>query len=530
VITSLPLTGLAPRFRVASRARVDLALGLTLGLLALALDVFRLSTASLWGDEVYSVGLARAPWDTFSRLVFGGQSNMALFYLTLRGWLSLLEFVGATPTDLLVRLPSLVFAALSVALVFQLGLRVSGRFVGAIAALLYMLNFIELSLSGEVRSYALELLLVCISWWLFLSLLEGDSGLKSWLIYGSVAALAVSAHLFSVFVVAAQALAFVALFALDPPSRRRLLQASPAFAVALFLVAVVALPLLTLGLSHGGDGGGGTGATSSFTEAARTLWNMSGHNLLYGALFCVASIAGLAVLRSRGWGRGRQSDTLASVRSVARSRTILLVSWVVVPALLSFIASSPLLRMHVFSYRYLVVVVPALVIIAGLGLRAIRGDYGRRLAAALLVIAALPALPLYYSTVHKQDYRSASLWIEQRYESRDGLICGSWSCGLAMPYYLWADRGPTELTAAALGQYSWSQDRITRFEADDLSRYLASHGRVFLVHAPLASDSVQDEARAESTQTWLRTHSVIIAEATFNAYYGPVEVQLYAAR
>ncbi len=528
--TSLPLPRLAPRFILATRAHIDLVLGLALGLLALGIDLYRLSPVSLWGDEAYSVGLARAPWDTFSGLVFGAQSNMALFYLTLRGWLSLFDVVGVSPTDLLVRAPSLVFAALSVVLVFRLGLRMSGRFVGSVAALLYMVNFVELSLSGEVRSYTMELFLVCLSSYLFLSLLEGERSWRLWVAYGGVGALAVSAHLFSVFVVASQVFAFVAMIIVDPTSRRRLWRAVPALTASLLLVGVAAIPLVLLGLAHGGDGGGGSGARGNFTEVARTLWDLSGHNLVYGAVLGAAAIGGLAFLGIRGWGRGHRAASATEVRG-ARCSAILLLSWLLVPPLLSFGASSPPLNMHVFSYRYLVVIVPALVIFAGLGVRAIRvGNHTRLAAAVVLVVAALPALPLYYSTVDKQDYRSASLWIEQRYEGGDGLVCASWSCGLAMPYYLWADRGPTELAAEALGQFSWSRNGITPFDANDLGPYLATHGRVFLVHAPLALDPVQDEARAASTEAWLATHSLMISEARFDAYYGPVVVQLYGQK
>jgi uncharacterized membrane protein len=529
VITSLPLPRFGTRSVLATRARIDMTIGFAFGLTAFGLYLYGLGPVSLWGDEVYSIGLAQTSWDAFLRLVSGTQSNMALFYLVLRGWLSIFEPLGVTQSDLLVRLPSLVFAALTVILVFRLGLRISGRFVGSVAAVLYMVNFVALSLSGEVRSYSMELFLVCLSWYYFLPLLNGRSGARPWLTYGFVGALAVLAHLFSVFIVASQVLAYATMIVLDPPSRHRLWRSAPALMASLFIVSVAAVPLLLLGITHLGPEGRGAGATGNLTEAARALWNLSGHNLLYGALVGAAAIVGVIFLRNRGWRLSPPTDSDPD-RS-ARSNLVALVSWLAVTPLLSFIASSPPLNQHVFSYRYLVVVVPALVILAGVGVRAISVGHRTRLAAAVLLIAAaLPALPLYHSTVLKQDYRSASLWIGQRYEAGDGLICASWSCGPAMAHYLRGDRSPAELAAEALGQYSWSVDRITPVETTDLALYLATHTRVFLVHAPLALDRLQEEARAASTEAWLRSNSLIISEARFDAYYGPVVVQLYARK
>src|SRR3954451_18596270 len=72
------------------------------------LGAYHLGSRSLWGDEAFSIALAREPFAEFWRVVSTSQANMSLYYFLLRGWtvfgdgeavvrsLSLLAGVGAT--------------------------------------------------------------------------------------------------------------------------------------------------------------------------------------------------------------------------------------------------------------------------------------------------------------------------------------------------------------------------------------------------------------------------------------------------
>ncbi|HWO45846.1 MAG TPA: glycosyltransferase family 39 protein, partial [Methylomirabilota bacterium] len=104
-------------------------------------------------------------WQSFfSRWVWGSESNMFLYYLILRGWLGLLKLVGVAPNEVLLRLPSAVFAVGAAVVVFALGRRLFGRIAGLVAGGLFLANFLQMILAQTARAYSLGLLLMCVSW------------------------------------------------------------------------------------------------------------------------------------------------------------------------------------------------------------------------------------------------------------------------------------------------------------------------------------------------------------------------------
>ena len=56
---------------------------------AFGLGLYHLSSRSLWGDEAFSVTLARKPAGEFWHVVATSQANMSLYYVLLRGWIKL---------------------------------------------------------------------------------------------------------------------------------------------------------------------------------------------------------------------------------------------------------------------------------------------------------------------------------------------------------------------------------------------------------------------------------------------------------
>ena len=76
--------------------------------------MFHRLDVSAWFDETYSYGMATQPIGSFfTHWVWGSESNMLLYYLSLRAWLGVLAAAGQTPVELLLRLPSAIFAIAS---------------------------------------------------------------------------------------------------------------------------------------------------------------------------------------------------------------------------------------------------------------------------------------------------------------------------------------------------------------------------------------------------------------------------------
>src|SRR6266480_5781626 len=124
---------------------------------ALAFDLYRLATPSIWFDEAFSVELARQPLPLLWHIIFGLEPNMELYYLLLHGWLAVTGVLGQHSTEFVVRLPSAIFAALSTVVVFLLGRRFLTMPAGLVAAALYLLNDLQLVYAQQGRSYSLQL-------------------------------------------------------------------------------------------------------------------------------------------------------------------------------------------------------------------------------------------------------------------------------------------------------------------------------------------------------------------------------------
>src|SRR5437763_8665142 len=130
---------------------------------ALGFNLFQLGKQSMWFDEILSVERARQSLPVLWQIIFATQPNMALYYIFLHFWLSFTSLMGLNPTEVVVRFPSAIFAALSSMLVFLLGRRFLGLIAGIVAAGLYLLNDLQLIYAQQTRSYALQLLLICIA-------------------------------------------------------------------------------------------------------------------------------------------------------------------------------------------------------------------------------------------------------------------------------------------------------------------------------------------------------------------------------
>ncbi len=521
--------GLAPRRlaaaerpRLASRralwaaGHVDRTIALGLAAVALALDLFRLPGTSLWADELFSVHLVTRPWPLFWEFLSRYEPNMALYYVLLRGWLGLTGLFGIVPDELVVRAPSIFFAVLSVLVVFWIGRRIAGRTVGILGALLFALNFIQLTAAREARSYSLELFLLCLGWYAFFAIVSADHPRRRvYVAYIAAMALAIYAHLFSALVVASQVMAFAALVVLPSESRERLRRSLGGFALSVAAIGGVAIPVAAYALRHGSTNPHIPPA--GLLEVGRLFWNIAGHNLVYGSLL------GAAVLIAVGF--------VAFTYRKTRSRMLLwpmvaLGSWLTIPVLLSYAATQPRLNLHLFAWGYLVVVIPALCLLAAMGIVAIRRSFLRQALTIGLVAAAALATPV-FSSPPDQDLRTAARWIEVHYQTGDGLIATSWSSWLGMSYYAELDGAPSDLLTGSPAPWSWTAGGATPLDQRAAIQYASARHRVFLVDSLLEGDPPETKARAWLAQAWFDKHYTLEAETAVPSGLGLVRVRLY---
>jgi len=157
-----------------------------------------LGRRSLWLDEATSVGLARSPWPEFWHTVTTRETNQSLYFLMLRGWVSLGH------TESVVRAMSVLIGVATIPFMMLLGTRLFGRRAGTLAGFLLAINVVWVHFSQETRGYALCLLLLVAGTWLFVRSIE-ENETVTWIAYGVVISLAAYAHFFAFFVLAAHA-------------------------------------------------------------------------------------------------------------------------------------------------------------------------------------------------------------------------------------------------------------------------------------------------------------------------------------
>ena len=495
-------------------APIDGAVAFGLAGASLALGVLKLPGTSLWGDEVFSVDLAATPWPVFWQFVSAHEANMVLYHLLLRGWLGLVALLGVPADEFIVRVPSIVFGAAAVVTVYALGRRWCGRAVGLVAAVLLMLNQLQLIAAREARSYSLEVLLVCLGWYALLAALSsGRHPRRWWLAFALAMTLALYAHLFSSLVVAAQALA-VALLVVLPTEWRVHARRSLRLAIASFAaIGVAALPLAVYTLRHGPTNP--QIGPAGIADLARLAWNVAGHDVVFGILLGGAIAIAIRLIV----GQLRTGHQVGAI-------PITLASWLCVPVVLSFAATQRFLNLHLFAWGYLVVVIPALCLLAAIGVVAVRHQLLRVAFTVALVIGAVIATPE-YSAAPSQDFRAASSWIAERYLVGDGLVATSWSSALGVTYYSRLGPLSQDLVAGFPAPWSWSGGGAIPIAMPAVERYVGQHPRVFLIDSLLSGDAAAVKAQAQEVTAWFDANYRMVGEIVVPSSLGPVRVRLY---
>src|SRR5438034_82859 len=435
-----------------------------IGALALGFNLYRLGTPSIWYDEAFSVELARQPLPLIWQIIWGREPNMELYYLFLHFWLGFIGFLGLHPTEFVVRFPSAVFAALSSVMVFLLGRRFLGITAGIIAAGLYLLNDLQLLYAQQTRSYSLQLLLVCIAWYAFFVVLTQETHQKRWwACFIGTTTLAVYAHLFSVLILLAQLVTFGGLLKLPGPWREKARHRLVAFIVSLVSICVLIIPMLLVSL-HGSK----TGwlPPPHLHDIYNLFLIIGAYNQLYLLLilgFCALGILvsilvylpqGKEILRQFAFyksGDDKHYSMLQQHLPVAFA----CLCWVIVPVVVSYLVSQGSTRL--FSSRYLVVILPPLFLLVGIGIASLRWRTVQLALALALFLIALYNVPLYYKSAQVEDWNSTVHWLEQHYQPGDGLVCynNAQGCQAPVEYYLHAYPSVAHFTDDFPGAHSW---------------------------------------------------------------------------
>ena len=389
-----------------------------------ALRLHLLAAKSLWIDEAASVNFATMPWLTFLRTLWGYQGNMTLYYVLLRAWIHLGD------SEFAVRSLSVLFGVLTIPAVYALGARLFDRATGLAAAVLLSVHSFHIHWSQETRGYSLLTLLLVLTTYFLIRALESNRRSSYWIAFAVAAALSVYAHIFAVLVLGAHALAL----AFPRPFRVGLRTIAFVTLVFGFLIAPMAAFVL---LHHSSQISWIPSPTlADISEFLQLLTSQSGMLLVVVYL----ALCGLAF-----WHTAGPAGTVNSKESWGLR---LLVLWLALPAVLTLAASviKPL-----FVSRYMVMCVPAIVILAARGLVNLYHVAAVRHWVATAALVATVTLSgwgahRYFIALQISDWRSAVGYILAHQQPGDGAV---FFIPNVYPYRYYVRRAESQTGAAA---------------------------------------------------------------------------------
>jgi len=461
-------------------ARDQLVLLSAVCVLGLGLRLWDIGRRSFWLDELSAVGTSALSFqDLLQALTV--EANMTLYYWALFVWL---RIVGFGADEGAIRLLSAVIGAVAIPLTYLLGRRLHSSAAGLAAAALLAVNGYHVLMSQEARAYALLSTLTVLSYILLDRALQSGRR-RDWALHGLVTVLAFYCHFYTALTVVAQGV-----FVLSRRSRAALVGMGISGLVMGLLLAQL-VPFF-IHYSHG--------AKVAWVDQPRLgdvaafFVDFSGGAQATFALYLVLGALGVALVR-------------AGSRSTGY-RNWLLLSWFLVPVGLALGIS---LAKPIFVDRYLFATLPALPLLAGIGLIRLARLAG---VAGFVLVAALSigAIRSGFEVRPNEQWRQAVSYALANAQPGDGWIfIQKWGQDGFEYYAGWHwGRNPTAPYEDIFERFDWRQAYNVPFyrgviSMAELERFAATHPRIWLV-LNRVWDRATDVDTAAPVRGWLSRH------------------------
>lgn len=396
-----------PARRRPKSGRSASAVALAATVLSAALVVHDIGERSLWYDEAYTVGLVDRAFGDFLWRIANWEVNQSAYYLLFAGWFRLDQ------GEVFLRLLSGAFVVATVPLVHLLGKRLFGARAGALAAAFFALNAFVLQWGQQLRGYSMAVFLVTAATLLLVRAVEVPSTRRA-LAYALVAALAVYTNFFAGLVIAAHALSLV--LVTRPRPWRLVAVAGPTIALAV-------APLVAFFVTRQGDPLAWV-VRPTRDELVTTLAELAGGGAdepwVYGAALLLGLVAVAVGVRRR-------------VAPRATWHYLLPVLWLLGP--LGAVIVSTYTVKALLVPRFLIVVVPAAALLAGVGIARIPWRPVAALAAGAVMWVSVLGIDRWYDATSFEDWRGATASVVEDHRSGDALLVFPPRAEYAVAYY-----------------------------------------------------------------------------------------------
>jgi mannosyltransferase len=506
----------------ASKAVIPVAL---LTLLAFILRRYHLGDESLWFDEADIVSRARQPVSVLIQGFTQAGENGPLYTLLLHYWVAALDalpllgkavhFIFGAAYEAPVRALSLLFGVASVPPMYILARRVGGHWVGLLAAALLALNPFHIWHSQDAKMYSLLVLMTLVSTLLYLSALRRNT-LVLWGSYVAATWVMLTTHSMGILVLLAQLVAtpFLLRSRTSGTARRgrlvrwgwaMLLIMGPLFPIVWLRVAALLTNTVDVGGWYAPAGLHdifGTVLVNFAVNRSDPLWEVTG----------AVMMAALALLGTR---RLISTNHQPAVEGAAIEESnkpkpakpeglgpLIVALWLLPIAGLWLVS----LRVPLFQARYLIMALPAYLVLVAMGLVWLkrRQPLLAAVPGILLVMTTGVALAgVNYSTQpQKEDWRGAMVYVQDHARLRDVIIVFPGYLRTAVDVY-YKTGGPGRVpdipmeTVPSLHTQGFGKAELR----DYLARAVTCHERAWLVTSPSRQ---QQEDPQNSVQQWLQ--------------------------
>lgn len=459
-------------------------------LLSLFLGFFQISNKSYWFDETFTVFVTRT-MPLLLQTIWLKEANMWLYYLLI--WI-----VGKISVhEIVLRGVSVLFASLSVGLIYFFSKKMFDIKVARIAAILLPINFFFVYNSQTARSYPLVLFLSLLSSYLFLGLLKKVSG-KQLMIFSVVSTLAIYSHVYAGFVLVGQFLFW--LIQQKTKVVRYIIRSG-------FIIGALLLPFL-VSPSFRGDQVGWLSAPTKFAPIGI-------FSLLAGDFQPLFGIFGLIYL---------YLAYLWLKQEIPREKVNFLVLLIIVPAVIS-LSISFLLR-PVYQSIYLFVILPYFLILTAAALSRIKSQALAGILIGLIILFSgirlygwyfkSPSIGIFMQN-NTEEWRPLVADVVEQSQPGDAVVFYPYNMYLSFDTYLDKYSGQQlNLIETSSSYYSLGGNtKILPFPDKDALEKLNGYSRVWWVEAELGVNPELNTAQRNSFEQYLLEHFEKVQEKQY---------------
>ena len=412
----------------------------TILVVAAMLRFYHIDFQSIWLDELITMKECnpKLSFDESYGMMSIMENNPLLYYYSVKLFSTIFGH-----TTFVVRMFSAVIGLLSVFGIYLLGKEIKNEKTGLIAALLLTINHFHLWYSQEARAYGLLTLLTIVSFYRLVIFLK-KSTYKNAIFYGIFAALMINTHFFGLFVLVSQAIILL-VFLFDAEKKHRinfLLKSAIAGAITLIAFYLFSWDIFFIAAE-----------IKSFWIPAPTAEIYTGiFKEFFGyseSLIFINYILIIYYFISLFKEKDSSKNSLSTNKNIFSF--VVIFFWVFITMLIPYLRSY--LEVPMIISRYMIVVLPAAILILSISLSKINNKTIRRIVILFFIIASLTDIIVvkkHYSEIKKTQFREISNDLISKNKNKS-LIVSIW--GWHLDYLFNNEKNKNKINNQSLEDY-----------------------------------------------------------------------------